>query len=64
MATTFPESAFPDLVPRELRFESFLTRFYAIHIPAGETYAFHAGPTFNVDRLPLAWMQIARGTIA
>jgi cytochrome P450 len=45
------------LARRELRIaiETILTRFENIHIPAGESYAYHAGPTFNVDRLPLAW---------
>jgi cytochrome P450 len=48
------------LARREIRIaiETFLTRFDEIHIPAGETYAYHAGPTFNVDRLPLAWTPI------
>jgi cytochrome P450 len=48
------------LARRELRIaiESFLSRFRDIHMPAGEQYAYHAGPTFNVDRLPLAWRSI------
>jgi cytochrome P450 len=48
------------LARREIRIaiESFLSRFDHIHIPEGESYAFHAGPTFNVDRLPLAWTRI------
>jgi cytochrome P450 len=48
------------LARRELRIalETFLTRFGEIHIPAGERYAYHAGPTFNVDRLPLAWRPV------
>lgn len=45
------------LARREIRIalESFLTRFRDIHIPAGQTYAYHSGVTFGVDRLPLAW---------
>ncbi|KHK93172.1 cytochrome P450 [Novosphingobium malaysiense] len=45
------------LARREIRIaiESFLTRFENIHIPDGENYTYHAGPTFNVDSLPLAW---------
>jgi cytochrome P450 len=49
------------LARRELRIaiESFLTQFGDIHIPEGESCAWHAGPTFNVDRLPLGWTKIA-----
>jgi cytochrome P450 len=49
------------LARREIRIaiETFLTRFGDIRMPAGESYAFHAGPTFNVDRLPLAWTRIS-----
>ena len=45
------------LARREIRIalESFLSRFADIHIPQGKAYAYHAGPTFNVDSLPLAW---------
>jgi cytochrome P450 len=45
------------LARREIRIalESFLTRFEDIRIPPGESYAYHAGPTFNVERLPLTW---------
>lgn len=45
------------LARREIRIaiESFLNRFDDIHIPDGKTYTYHAGPTFNVDSLPLAW---------
>ena len=48
------------LARREIRIaiETFLTRFDDIRIPEGETYAYHAGPTFNVDRLPLAWKRV------
>ncbi|MFA7602586.1 MAG: cytochrome P450 [Novosphingobium sp.] len=35
--------------------ESFLCRFGDIHIPEGKAYSYHAGSTFNVDSLPLAW---------
>jgi cytochrome P450 len=45
------------LARREIRIvlESFLARFRNIRIPPGETYAYHSGATFGVDRLPLAW---------
>jgi cytochrome P450 len=45
------------LARREIRIaiETFLERFDNIHIPPGESYEYHAGPTFNVDRLPLSW---------
>jgi cytochrome P450 len=46
-----------NLARRELKIaiQRFLARFHDIRIPAGETYTFHAGPTFNVDSLPLTW---------
>ena len=49
------------LARREIRIalEAFLTHFDDIHIPAGESYAYHAGSTFNVDRLPLAWTRLS-----
>jgi cytochrome P450 len=45
------------LARREIRIvlESFLSRFDNIRIPPGETYAYHSGATFGVDRLPLTW---------
>jgi cytochrome P450 len=45
------------LARREVRvtLEAFLSRFADIRIPPGETYAYHAGVVFGVDRLPLAW---------
>lgn len=45
------------LARREIKIvlETFLSRFDDLHIPAGETYAYHAGVTLGVDRLPLAW---------
>lgn len=45
------------LARRELKIaiQSFLDRFDGIHIPEGKHYTYHAGPTFNVDSLPLAW---------
>lgn len=45
------------LARREIRIaiETFLTRFANIRIPEGERYTYHAGPTFNVDSLPLSW---------
>ncbi len=48
------------LAHREIRIaiETFLKRFDDIRIPEGETYAYHAGPTLNVDRLPLAWRRV------
>jgi cytochrome P450 len=49
------------LARREIRIalETFLDRFDEIHIPAGAHYAYHAGSTFNVDSLPLAWRRKA-----
>jgi cytochrome P450 len=48
------------LARREMRIalEAFLTRFDHIHVSPGETYSYHAGVTFGVDRLPLAWTRI------
>ena len=45
------------LARREIRIaiETFLDRFANIRIPAGAHYEYHAGPTFNVDSLPLEW---------
>ena len=45
------------LARREIRvaLESFLTRFDNIHIPQGQDYAYHAGPTLSMDSLPIAW---------
>lgn len=45
------------LARRELKIaiESFLERFDDIRMAAGKRYAYHAGPTFNVDSLPLEW---------
>jgi cytochrome P450 len=45
------------LARREIRIaiESFLKRFDHIHNAEGSTYKYHAGPTFNVDSLPLNW---------
>jgi len=45
------------LARREIRIaiETFLDRFDNIHIPEGAQYAYHAGPTLNVDSLQLAW---------
>lgn len=45
------------LARREIKIalETFLERFDDIHIPEGAHYEYHAGPTFNVDSLPLAW---------
>jgi len=45
------------LARREIRIalESFLTRFDDIHMPEGAQYTYHAGSTFNVDTLPIAW---------
>ena len=45
------------LARREIRIalESFLNRFDDIHIPEGAQYTYHAGSTFNVDSLPIAW---------
>lgn len=51
------------LATRELgiAIQRFLSRFGNIHIPEGESYAYHAGSTFNVDSLPLAWTKIGQG---
>lgn len=38
--------------------EAFLTRFRNIRIPEGETYQYHTGGVFGIDRLPLAWDRI------
>lgn len=48
------------LARREIRIalETLLSRFHNIHIPAGETYAYHSGVTFGMDRLPIAWEPI------
>ena len=45
------------LARRELRIalESMLSRFDDIHMPEGAKYEYHAGSTFNVDSLPIAW---------
>jgi cytochrome P450 len=45
------------LARREIKIaiETFLARFDNIRIPAGAHYTYHAGPTFNVDSLPLEW---------
>jgi len=45
------------LARREIRIaiETFLDRFDDIHIPEGAEYEYHAGPTLNVDSLPIAW---------
>jgi cytochrome P450 len=44
------------LARREIRvtLETFLAKFDRIEIPAGETYAYHGGVVFGVDRVPLA----------
>lgn len=49
-----------NLARREIKIaiERFLNRFDNIHIPQGKSYTWHAGPTFNVDSLPLAWTKI------
>lgn len=49
------------LARREIRIaiETFLAKFDDIHIPAGAHYEYHAGSTFNVDSLPLAWTKKA-----
>lgn len=49
-----------NLARRELQIaiETFLTRFENIHIPSGETYKYHAGSVFNVDKLPIAWTSV------
>jgi cytochrome P450 len=48
------------LARREIRIvlEIFLARFDNIRMPPGETYEYHAGVTFGVDRLPLVWDRI------
>ena len=48
------------LAKREIRMaiEAFLTRFRNIRIPAGETYEYHAGGGFGVDRLPREWDRV------
>jgi len=48
------------LARREIRIvlESLLPRFRNIRIPEGETYSFHTGSVFGVDRLPLEWERI------
>lgn len=45
------------LARREIKIaiQTFLDRFDAIHLAEGESYEYHAGPTFNVDSLPIAW---------
>jgi len=45
------------LARREIKIaiQTFLDKFDDIHIPEGAHYEYHAGPTFNVDSLPLAW---------
>jgi cytochrome P450 len=45
------------LARREIKIaiETFLAKFRNIRIPAGAKYSYHAGPTFNVDSLPLEW---------
>jgi cytochrome P450 len=49
------------LARREIRIaiETFLKRFDHIHISDGETYVYNAGPTFNVDHLPIAWSRLS-----
>lgn len=48
------------LAKREIRIvlESVLSRFRNIRIPEGESYEYHVGGVFGVDRLPLAWEKI------
>jgi len=48
------------LAKREIRMslEVFLANFDNIRIPEGETYEFHTGSVFGVDRLPLEWDRI------
>jgi cytochrome P450 len=48
------------LARREIRIaiETFLEKFANIRIPEGEHYTYHAGPTFNVDTLPLTWDRV------
>jgi len=45
------------LARREIKIalETFLDKFDDIHIPEGAHYEYHAGTTFNVDSLPIAW---------
>lgn len=45
------------LARREIKIaiQTFLDKFDDIHIPEGAKYEYHAGPTFNVDSLPIAW---------
>jgi cytochrome P450 len=45
------------LAKRQLRIviEAFLSRFKSIRIREGETYQYHTGSVFGVDRLPLEW---------
>ncbi|MCB2077152.1 MAG: cytochrome P450 [Novosphingobium sp.] len=49
------------LARREIKIaiETFLAKFDNIHIPEGARYEYHAGPTFNVDSLPIAWTKKA-----
>jgi cytochrome P450 len=46
-----------ELARREMRvaLAAFLTRFDNIHVPEDEAYSYHAGVTFGIDRLSLAW---------
>lgn len=48
------------LAKREIRvvLETFLSRFKNIRIPEGESYEYHTGGVFGVDRLPLEWEKI------
>jgi cytochrome P450 len=48
------------LARREIRtvLDAFLSRFRNIRIPEGETYQYHTGGVFGIDRLPLAWDRI------
>lgn len=48
------------LARRELRtvIEAFVSRFGNIRIPEGESYTYHTGGVFGVDRLPLQWERI------
>ena len=45
------------LARREIRIvlESFLSRFHNIRLADGESYEFHTGSVFGVDRLHLEW---------
>jgi len=49
------------LARREIKIalQTFLDKFGDIRIPEGAQYAYHAGPTFNVDSLPLEWTRKA-----